>query len=67
MEFEFTSSIYIEESDLAEMCLLCKEKGYSPRKAFHEVSMGWDDCDYYASELIADDVVKEIERRLKEN
>lgn len=66
MEFTYTSSIYIQESDLVEMCLLCKEKGYSPHKAFHEVSMGWDDCDYYASGLIEDEVIKEIERRLKE-
>lgn len=67
MEFEFTGSIYVEESDLAEMCLLCKEEGYTPLKAFNEVSKGWDDCDYYMADFIEDDVVKEIERRLKEN
>lgn len=66
MEFEYTGSVYIQENDLAEMCSLCKNKGYSPRRAYNEVSMSWDDCDYYVSDLIADDVVKEIERRLKE-
>lgn len=66
MEFEYTSSIYVQENDLVEMCSLCKNKGYSPREAYKEVSTSWDDCDYYASDLIADDVVKEIERRLKE-
>ena len=67
MEFEFTGSIYVDEQDLEEMVSLCKNKGYTPIKAFCEVSKSWDDCDYYMSDYIEDDVVKEIERRLKEN
>lgn len=67
MEFEFTGSIYVEENDLEEMCRLCKEEELTPEKAFDVVSMGWDDCDYYVSSYIEDDVVKEIKRRLKEN
>lgn len=67
MEFEYTSSIYVEENDLVQMCLLCKNAGYTPREAFNEVCERWDNCDYYAADFIEDDVIKEIERRLKEN
>lgn len=64
MEFSYTTYIYVEESDLQRMCNLCKDKGYTPAQAFEEICIEWDDQEYYASALIKNDVVEEIERRL---
>ena len=66
MEFEYTSSFYIEPSDLKKMYLLCKNKGYTPQKALNEVASGWDDCDFYTVELVKDQIIEEINRRLSQ-
>ncbi len=64
MDFEFTSSIYVEECDLEEMVEMCKN-GRDPYEAFDIVTCGWDDCDYYMSSCIEDAVVDEINKRLE--
>jgi len=66
MEFEYTSSFYVEPNDLREMYLLCKNKGYTPQEALNEVSSGWEDCDFYTVGLVEDQIIEEIERRLSQ-
>lgn len=66
MEFEYTDVFYVESSDLREMYLLCKNKGYTPQEALKEVSSGWDDSDFYTVGLVADQIIEEINRRLSQ-
>jgi hypothetical protein len=66
MEFEYTDIFYVESSDLREMYLLCKNKGYTPQEALQEVASGWDDSDFYAVGLVADQIIEEINRRLSQ-
>lgn len=63
MEFEYTSSIYVNEDDLAEMVNRVKE-GELFDDVFYDILAGYDDCDYYNCSLIKNDVRKEIERRI---
>lgn len=63
MEFEFTSSVWIEEADLKEMLTLINEKGYDYNTAFHEVALGWDDEEYYDAEYVKDSVIEELKKR----
>lgn len=65
MEFEFTSSIYVEESDLEEIATRV-ELGQDFSRVFEDVSMGWEDEDYYRADLIKDNVEKEIMKRIQE-
>lgn len=65
MEFEYTSSIYIQSEDLRKMYLYVK-KGGNFSTIFDDVMARYDDCDYYACGLIYDDVEKEIQRRLNQ-
>lgn len=66
MEFEYTTSLFVSESDLDEMCSLCRNTGLDVNTAIYSVSAGWDDCDYYAVGNVIDKIAEEIERRLKE-
>lgn len=66
MDFEFTSYIYIESQDLRQMYLRVK-KGEKFLAVFNDIMSGYDDCDYYNSMFIAEDVEKEINRRLKQS
>ena len=66
MEFEYTSSFYVEPSDLREMYLLCKNKGYTPQEALNEVASGWYGWDFYTFELVEDQIIEEINRRLSQ-
>lgn len=66
MEFEYTSSVYVEPSDLREMYLLCKNKGYTPQEALGYVASGWDDCDFYAVGFVEEQIIEEINRRLSQ-
>ena len=63
MEFEYTSYIFISESDLVEMVKRVK-KGELFDDVFYDILAGYDDCDYYNCSLIKNDVRKEIERRI---
>lgn len=64
MEFEYTSSFYVSESDLNEMVRLCKEKHMSPQDALIDVSAGWDDVDFYCVGAVEDQIIAEINKRL---
>lgn len=66
MEFEYTDFFYVNNSDLREMYLLCKNKGYTPEEALKDVSSGWDDCDYYRVSFVADQIIEEINHRLSQ-
>ena len=66
MEFEYTDTFYVAPYDLREMYLLCKNEGYTPQEALNEVSSGWDDCIFYKVELVEDQIIEEIERRLSQ-
>lgn len=63
MEFEYTSSIYIYEEDLEEMANRVKQGGEFS-DVYYNIMGGYDDCDYYNCNLVADKVRKEIERRI---
>lgn len=63
MEFEYTSSIYIEEDDLQEIVNRVK-KGELFDNVFYNVLSGYDDNAYCNCSLIKNDVRKEIERRI---
>jgi len=65
MEFEYTAMIFIEESDLETICEWVK-RGADFSDAFDTVMSSYDDCDYYASDHIFNQVKKEVERRIKE-
>jgi hypothetical protein len=64
MEFEFTDSLWIEEADLKEMVLLCKNKKYTPQQALNEIASGWDDEQFFKTGLVEEQIIVEIERRL---
>lgn len=65
MDFEYTTSLFVPESDLNEMYSLCRDAGLDIKTAIYSVSAGWDDCDYYVVDNVIDQIVEEIERRLK--
>jgi hypothetical protein len=74
MEFEFMNSIYVEDNDLNEMVELAKHYyaefdqtlEESVEMACEEVSMGWDDADYYNYSHIAERLEAEVLRRVIE-
>lgn len=66
MEFEYTSSIIIDEYDMNRICNDVKG-GRDFGDAFDDALCGYDDCDYYHIDDIYDDVKKEIERRIRES
>lgn len=63
MEFEYTSTIYIDEDDLTEMVKRV-ENGELFDNVFEDILAGYEDVDYYNCHLIKNDVRKEIERRI---
>lgn len=64
MEFEYTTTILVEESDLEVMCKHVKN-GEDFDDVFDDVMSSYDDCDYYASDNIYDQVKEEVEKRIK--
>ncbi len=66
MEFKYTTTICIEESDLDIMCELVK-KGEDFGDVFENIISGYDDYEYYASGFIFDQVKEEIEARVKKS
>ena len=66
MEFEYTATIFIEETDLERMCKRVR-KGENFADVFYNVIGGYDDCDYYASDHIYDQVKEEVEKRVKKS
>ena len=65
MEFTYTNLIFIEEDDIKEMCSLVK-KGVRIATAIDEVMAHYDDETYYSYYNIVEDLIKEIEKRIKE-
>ena len=63
MEFEYTSTIYIEKADLNKIVKRVK-KGELFDDVFYDVLASYDDCDFYNCHLIKNDVYKEVERRI---
>ena len=66
MEFEYTATIFIEETDLETICELVK-KGEDFADIFDTIMSYYDDGDYYASGLIFDQVKEEVEKRVKKS
>ena len=66
MDFEYTSYIYIESSDLRQMYLRIK-RGEDFVAVFDDIMSGYDDEDFYNRKLIIEDVREEINRRLKQS
>lgn len=64
MEFEYTTTLWVEPSAIEEMLELCRQ-GYSYEQAIEEVAAGWEDADYYAVGNITSQLVLELERRLE--
>lgn len=65
MDFEYTSSIWIEEEDLNRMVELVKE-GFPFISVFNEIMAHYDDADYYNCGLIGEAVEREVEKRINE-
>lgn len=66
LDFEYTTSFYVEPNDLREMYLLCKNEGYTPQEALNEVASGWDYEDFYTVRFVEDQIIEEINRRLSQ-
>ena len=66
MDFEYTSYIYIESSDLRQMYLRVK-RGENFNIVFDDIMSGYDDEDFYNRGFIIEDVREEINRRLKQS
>ena len=66
MEFEYTSSITIDEYDMDRICNDVKG-GRDFNDAFDDALIDYDDCDYYHMGDIYDNVKEEIECRIKES
>ncbi len=66
MEFEYTSMIYINPSDLRRMYLYVK-KGGDFGDIFDEVMAEYEDEDYYNSGNIYEQVQEEILRRVRQS
>lgn len=66
MDFEYTSYIYIDLSDLRQMYLRVK-RGEDFVTVFDDIMSGYDDEDFYNRKLIIEDVREEINRRLKQS
>lgn len=66
MDFEYTTSLFVSESDLDEMCSLCRA-GFNIRTTIYSVAAGWDDCDYYVVDNVIDQIEEEVKRRLEGN
>lgn len=64
MDFEFTDSLWIAESDLDEMCRLCREEDYSAEDALYVVAVNWSSRNYYKVRMVEDKIVTEINRKL---
>lgn len=67
MEFEFTDTFYVNETDLEEMCSLCKEKNCTPQEALDAISCGWEDFEFYTVCFVEEQIIAEINRRLKQS
>lgn len=65
MYFNYTDTFFVPEDEFEEMVRLCAEEGYSPTKAIEEVSLGWDDYDFYTVEKIEDQLVEKIKEELE--
>ncbi len=66
MDFEYTSIVHIESSDLRKMYLYVKNGG-DFGDVFDEVMSGYDDEDYYNSGNVFEQVEKEILRRIRQS
>lgn len=67
MDFEFTSSFHVDNAYLRQMYLLCKKKNYTPQEALNDVASGWDDVDFYTVGFVEEQIIAEINRRLKQS
>lgn len=64
MEFEYTTTLWVEPSAIEEMLELCRQ-GYTCEQAIAEVSAGWNDVDYYAVDNVSSQLTKELADRLE--
>lgn len=64
MEFEYTTSLFIDETDLETMCEHVK-KGEDFTDIFDMIISYYDDEIYYASGNVYDQVKEEVEKRIK--
>lgn len=65
MDFVYEGHFWVDEVDLEDMVKLCRKHNLTPQVALSEVASGWDDCDFYAVGQVEDQIITEIERRLK--
>lgn len=65
MEFKFSDSFYVSETDLNRMAYLCINANLNIRDAVNVIVNGWDDADFYTFGFIEDQVHEEVARRIK--
>lgn len=64
MEFEYTDTFYVSETDLENMVSKVRI-GWDVDEIIAEWACSLDDCDYYAIDHIKDQLKEEIMRRVK--
>ena len=65
MDFEITAYVRIEDYMFDEMIDLVK-KGETFERAYTDVTMGLDDCDYFLVDYAQEEIVKELKKRYEE-
>lgn len=63
MDFNYTTTVHIQENDLCMMCNRVKA-GEDFYDVYADIMSGYDDDDWYASQYVEQDVHTEILRRL---
>jgi len=66
MELNFKGSVYISENDIEEMARLVVNNNYNISLAIDEVLAGYDDDIYYARGYFWDELVEQVNNKIKE-
>lgn len=67
MDFDFMGSIYVDDSLLREMYLLCKKKGHTVEQAYRIITADLDYITCHDWEWVQEDIMAEIRRRLRQS
>jgi hypothetical protein len=66
MEINFKGTVYIREEDVEDMARLVINGGYGIADAINEILAGYEDDVYYTREYFWDELVEQVENKMKE-
>jgi hypothetical protein len=66
MEINFKGTVYIREEDVEDMARLVINGGYGIADAINEILASYDDDVYYTREYFWDELVEQVENKMKE-